>query len=854
MSIRPLPASCHIQLSSGQSLVDPCSVVKELIDNAIDAFATSISIEISSDTIDTIQVRDNGGGINPDDRGLIGRRFCTSKLTDLGHLARIGGTSLGFRGEAISSMLTMAERVEITTMIEGEAVAVKLTLMNDSSKNKYSTCSMAIDCENANRPSFPFARQQLISHPRGTTVRVVGLFHTCPVRRQSSLKDAPKVISKITRLIHSYILSRPAIRVCFKVTKAKTEKANFIYAPATIVSGNIQDAVRKLIARECAAQCTLTTRTIGHFTFEAFHPSLASDPSAVSGHGHFLSVDSRPVSTARGGTLRSIYKAFTTSIRAHHTSFSHVKDPFLRLNIACPPNSYDANVEPQKDDLLFVDAKEIISSAEQFFSQIYLVQQDSSRTIHMGPGRAPDTANQGPDRQFGEMRPTASRLAVRVRESSPVGPEMLPLLASSSPQPCAVGDCPSSLPSYPIGMLSSDGLDEGPSSATINSSGIMANMYDCDDEDWENIPLVGSEEGRRNEHAELETGGLDVVGLSNPWIRAKMATRISTGQPLRDRVSTVPQPMNNFPQSSSAGSLMEPRRHRVPRPEPVHDADEPPNPEPPLGHGPQRRTEAGRAKKKARPCDGNRARRAQRMPADPEQSPGTPMYPALSPPPNNHDIRAMLPRRIPGHLDEQSQGRRNLGPGGLLENLSTRLTIPAGSTPVSDQTRRHEAPSFVPDIEQSATISRPTTSASELRDIEDFFSQQENSSPVAPARRRTKRQSSIRRSRLPRRALSYVPDGQETNNLVLQVSSSSSEIITMGQKFKIGNSLVPWAPATVIHSQHDLLLLSSAMSAQWGHVLSGLVQRVNPSMRAADNLAQALREALLRPPGHFDLE
>jgi DNA mismatch repair ATPase MutL len=131
MSIHALPLSSSVKLSSSQVLLDPSSVVKELIDNAIDACATSIFIEMSSNTLDVIQVKDNGQGINPEDRNMAGKRYCTSKIRTLDDLAEIGGQFLGFRGEALNSLIQLAENVELTTRIDGEATAVKWQLRKD---------------------------------------------------------------------------------------------------------------------------------------------------------------------------------------------------------------------------------------------------------------------------------------------------------------------------------------------------------------------------------------------------------------------------------------------------------------------------------------------------------------------------------------------------------------------------------------------------------------------------------------------------------------------------------------------------------------------------------------------------
>jgi len=126
MSIAALPPSTISIIGSTQVLTDAASVVKELIDNALDARASSITIEISSNTLDVIQARDNGLGIAPQDRSLICRRYCTSKIRNYSDLKDLGGTSLGFRGEALASAAELSGTTLITTRVEGEDVAVAL--------------------------------------------------------------------------------------------------------------------------------------------------------------------------------------------------------------------------------------------------------------------------------------------------------------------------------------------------------------------------------------------------------------------------------------------------------------------------------------------------------------------------------------------------------------------------------------------------------------------------------------------------------------------------------------------------------------------------------------------------------
>ena len=124
MPIVALPPNTVRAIGSTQVLTDAASVVKELIDNALDAHASAIFVEISTNTLDVIQVKDNGHGIGPEDRDVVCRRYCTSKIRALEDLENIGGSSLGFRGEALASAAEMSGSIVVTTRVEGETVAV----------------------------------------------------------------------------------------------------------------------------------------------------------------------------------------------------------------------------------------------------------------------------------------------------------------------------------------------------------------------------------------------------------------------------------------------------------------------------------------------------------------------------------------------------------------------------------------------------------------------------------------------------------------------------------------------------------------------------------------------------------
>lgn len=122
MPIAALPQTTIRAIGSSSVISDPCSVVKELLDNALDASASSIAIEISQNTLDVIQVKDNGHGIPSDDHALVCKRTFTSKIQTVDDLKNIGGNYLGFRGEALASAAEMSSNITITTRVEAERV------------------------------------------------------------------------------------------------------------------------------------------------------------------------------------------------------------------------------------------------------------------------------------------------------------------------------------------------------------------------------------------------------------------------------------------------------------------------------------------------------------------------------------------------------------------------------------------------------------------------------------------------------------------------------------------------------------------------------------------------------------
>ncbi|KAI0107587.1 hypothetical protein GGR51DRAFT_516133 [Nemania sp. FL0031] len=386
-AISRLPDSATRLLSSDVVVVTPVQLVKELLDNAIDAKATSVEILVSPDTISRIEIRDDGAGIHPDDYDALGRRGHTSKLRNIEELGSIVGKTLGFRGEALASVNSMAD-VTITTKTSAEPVAAVLQLTpNDGG----------------------VLTQKSTSAPVGTTVTVTNLFRCQPVRKQVAAKEAKKTLDKIQELLRSYAMTRPQLKLQFKILQASTKI--WSYSPkrdATAIEAALQ-----LFGAEAASKFFIKT-------FQASQSGSDSDPSArsLSGRatdgtvleallvkpdadlqkvpkGHYFSVDRRPIKSGCGVTkqLLSIYIEYlklSTVVRS-------ISDVFIRLDIRCPPGTYDANIEPSKDSVLFSDEEIIIDAFRRLCTEIYkpasMVNQEISRIVSSPVHGVPTTCS-----------------------------------------------------------------------------------------------------------------------------------------------------------------------------------------------------------------------------------------------------------------------------------------------------------------------------------------------------------------------------------------------------------------------------------------------------------------------------
>lgn len=172
------------QIAAGEVVERPASVVKELLENSLDAGATRISIDVDSGGSKLIRIIDDGQGIHPDDLTLALARHATSKISEPGHLAAI--ETLGFRGEALASIASVS-KLKLTTSTQGP--------------EGWSVQASGVDMAAEVAPA---------PHPRGTTIEVRDLFFNTPARRKF-LRTERTEYTKVEEVVRKVSLSHPDV-------------------------------------------------------------------------------------------------------------------------------------------------------------------------------------------------------------------------------------------------------------------------------------------------------------------------------------------------------------------------------------------------------------------------------------------------------------------------------------------------------------------------------------------------------------------------------------------------------------------------------------------------------------------
>ncbi len=301
------------QIAAGEVVDRPASLVKELLENSLDAGAGRIEVHTECGGVKRVLVRDDGLGIHPDDLALALSRHATSKISRVEDLANVA--SLGFRGEALASMASVA-RVEIASRAQGQEMGFNIEVHGGM--------------EVAHGP---------VAHPSGTTVEVLDLFYNTPARRKF-LKTERTEQSHIDQVVRRMSLGHFAVG--FELRQGTGR------APLVLPVGKPEARLARVLSEPFVAQSVVLDEHRGELRLSGW-VGLPTHSRAQTDQQYFY---------VNGRAVRD--KLVAHAVRqAYRDVMFHGRHPVFVLYLEIDPASVDVNVHPTKHEVRFRDARSV---------------------------------------------------------------------------------------------------------------------------------------------------------------------------------------------------------------------------------------------------------------------------------------------------------------------------------------------------------------------------------------------------------------------------------------------------------------------------------------------------------------
>ena len=299
--IKELETSLANKIAAGEVVERPSSVVKELLENAIDAQATEINIEVEQSGISAIRVVDNGTGIAQEDLGLVFHRHATSKIVaddDLFHIR-----TLGFRGEALASISSVAK------------VTLKTCTDNENGHEIYAEDGKII-------------HEKPAKAKKGTDIQVDSLFYNTPARLKY-IKSLYTELGKITDIVNRMAMSHPEIRISLVSDGKKLLSTNG--------SGRTNEVMAEIYGMKVAKDLVHISGDTSDYHLEGF----VAKPEHSRSNKHYISI------FINGRYIKNfvLNKAI---LEGYHTLLTIGRFPICYINIQMDPILVDVNVHPTK--------------------------------------------------------------------------------------------------------------------------------------------------------------------------------------------------------------------------------------------------------------------------------------------------------------------------------------------------------------------------------------------------------------------------------------------------------------------------------------------------------------------------
>ncbi|EPQ53006.1 DNA mismatch repair protein MutL [Gloeophyllum trabeum ATCC 11539] len=338
-SIKVIDSHSVHKITSGQVVIDLQTAVKELVENSLDAGATSIEVRFKDYGLKSVEVIDNGSGIAPEDYDSVGLKHHTSKLASFEDLSTV--LTFGFRGEALSSLCALSEAVTVTTATASEAPMGTILELDRNGRVK--------------------SRSEKTARQRGTTVAITGLFRPLPVRRKELERNAKREFGKALNLLSAYALvpcakenkgvrltvsnqpevGRKTVQLRTDGTPSTRASISSLWGPRSLE--NLVDL--DLCFQVQTEKSVLKRRTITEgedsgtqVRVRGLVSKFAVGCGRAATDRQFFYINGRPCNPSK------VQKAFNEVYR----TFNATQSPFIVADFILPTNTCDINVSPDK--------------------------------------------------------------------------------------------------------------------------------------------------------------------------------------------------------------------------------------------------------------------------------------------------------------------------------------------------------------------------------------------------------------------------------------------------------------------------------------------------------------------------
>ena len=341
MPIKVLDKKLIAQIAAGEVVERPASVVKELVENALDAGAGQIAVEVRGGGTSLIRIMDNGNGITSDEVALAFERYATSKIGSMADLGSIA--TLGFRGEALPSIAAVAQ-IDILTSAAGEVTGTYISVQEGEVSVRKSQ-----------------------ARPQGTTVTVRDLFRSVPARRKF-LKSVSTENGHIANVVSQYALAYPGVSFALFLEGRKTL--------GTAGKGRLIDAIVEVYGTEIARHMLEVPE---------------NDEAQVKVAGMIGS----PLVSRSGRNYISFFinrrwvnsRLLAWAVQeAYHGLLPQGKHPVAVLAISLSPSEVDVNIHPTKSEVKFQYERQMFTAVQKAVRQTLIAQTPVPRVEEVAVG------------------------------------------------------------------------------------------------------------------------------------------------------------------------------------------------------------------------------------------------------------------------------------------------------------------------------------------------------------------------------------------------------------------------------------------------------------------------------------